>query len=195
MAPRVEPLIPQWSERWQSPMLSFARLHLSACEDAEDAVQDTWLAACQMDWQTPQLQDPRPYLFGILKHKVADRLRQRYRAKERELNMGETEGQALDEVLFDDSGHWVSGMAPSHWSEPDDRLHHAQFFALVDACVNRLSGKAAQVFSMKELLECEADEVCEVLAISKTDYWQNMSRARKQLQMCLNENGFGRKRP
>ena len=178
--------LPDWTSRWQSPMLVFARLHLSSGEDAEDVVQETWLAALQRAWLPEQLRDPRPYLFGILKHKVVDRLRRRYAENERQVSLPDD----LDELLFDASGHWRDGMAAQAWSRPDEQLQVSRFFALVDACVQRLPAKAAKVFSMKELLECEADEVCGLLAITKADYWQSMSRARKQLQLCLNEKGF-----
>lgn len=66
---------------------------------------------------------------------------------------------------------------------------------MVDICVNQLPAKPARVFSMKELLECDADEICDTLGLSKTDYWQCMSRARKQIQLCLNEKWFQGRRP
>lgn len=43
---------------------------------------------------------------------------------------------------------------------------------------------------MKELLDCEPEEVCATLNLNKADYWQCMSRARKQRQLCLNQQGF-----
>ena len=44
---------------------------------------------------------------------------------------------------------------------------------------------------MKVFLECDADEICTTLGLSKTDYWQCMSRARKQIQLCLSQKWFG----
>ena len=83
-------------------------------------------------------------------------------------------------MLFNARGHWVDGVAPSSWRTPEDQLHSDQFFAVVDICVQKLPPKTARVFSMKEFLECEADEVCDTLGLSKADYWQCMSRARKR---------------
>ena len=48
---------------------------------------------------------------------------------------------------------------------------------MVDICVNKLPDKVARVFSMKELLELEADEVCQDPGPEPSDYWQCMSRA------------------
>ncbi len=175
------------AEAWRAPMLRFARLHLQPAEEAEDAVQESLLALLQAPAATLAQTDARRYLFGILKHKITDRLRSKYRP---EVGYHEALGDDLDEVLFDARGPWQPGLAPARWSMPDEQLQDRQFFAVVDACITRLPAKTARVFSMKELLECEADEVCDALGLSKSDYWQCMSRARKQLQLCLAQNWF-----
>jgi RNA polymerase sigma-70 factor (ECF subfamily) len=170
-------------------MLRFAQLHLQPREEAEDAVQDALLAALGL-MQAPE--DPRRYLFGILKHKITDRLRQKYRHGRHLVSAqdGETPDEAFDAALFDDTGHWAEGMAPAAWAQPEAQLQSEQFFVVVDACVSKLPKKAARVFSMKELLDCDAEEVCQALSLSKADYWQCMSRARKQLQLCLDQQWF-----
>jgi RNA polymerase sigma-70 factor (ECF subfamily) len=177
-----------WVKQWRSPMLRFARLHLSHAEDAEDAVQESFAAVLLANADTLKTVDPRRYLFGVLRNKVMDRLRQRYRQP----SGGDApEEDDLDSLLFDSRGHWISGVAPARWSRPDSRAESEQFFRLVDLCVNNLPAKPARVFSMKEFLECDAEEICATLGISKPDYWQCLSRARKQLHLCLNQQGFG----
>jgi RNA polymerase sigma-70 factor (ECF subfamily) len=176
-----------WARQWRAPMLRFAQLHIQPREDAEDAVQEALAAALTSRPASGDIADPRNYLFGILKHKITDRLRQRYR---REQPVSELVSSDLDEALFDDKGHWHPGVEPSLWQSPEGLLQNDQFFAVVDACVHKLPAKPARVFSMKELLECEAEEICATLGLSKTDYWQCMSRARKQLQVCLTQNWF-----
>jgi RNA polymerase sigma-70 factor (ECF subfamily) len=141
--------------------------------------------------ERPQLidnvQDIKRYVFGILKNKITDRLRQKYRTTKYEVAI---ETDDIDHVLFDDKGHWVKELAPAYWSTPEEQLNTDQFFAVVDACVHDLPKKIAQVFSMKELLECETQEICDILNLSQADYWQCMSRARKKLQLCLNIRWF-----
>lgn len=182
----------RWAAQWRKPMLRFARLHLQPDEEAEDAVQDTLLAAAAMDVSRLQQQDPRPYLFGVLRHKITDRLRQKYRP---EVSLSTGFEDDLDATLFQADGHWVPDMVPAVWVNPEVHLQSDQFFRVVDVCVNQLPAKPARVFSMKELLECEAEEICATLGLTKTDYWQCMSRARKQIQLCLDQkwfNGEGR---
>ena len=178
----------QWMSKWRGPMLRFACLHLSPREEAEDAVQDSLLALLEVDIGKFQGADPKRYVFGILKNKITDRLRKRYAG---EVSYCEAFADDLDAYLFTERGHWVEGVAPAGWNRPDEQMQTDQFFAVVDLCVDHLPTKSAQVFSMKEFLECEADEICAILGLSKTDYWQCMSRARKQIQLCLNQRWFG----
>ncbi len=180
--------IEQWARDWRGPMLRFALLHLQPREEAEDAVQDTLAALLEVSADTLAQTEPRRYLFGILKHKITDRVRRKYRP---EVGYQEAFDDELDNVLFNERGHWVQGVAPPAWTAPEEQLQTEQFFAVVDICVHKLPVKPARVFSMKEILECEPEEICSTLGLSKSDYWQCMSRARKQIQLCLNENWFG----
>ncbi len=177
----------RFSQRWRGPMLRFALLHIQPREDAEDAVQDAFAAVLTADAQVLASADPKNYLFGILRNKVIDRLRRKYRS---EVSYGEAFEDELDNLLFDDRDHWVEGVAPRAWVSPDSQLQTEQFFAVVDICVLKLPAKPARVFSMKEFLDCEPEEICATLGLSKADYWQCMSRARKQIQICLNQNWF-----
>ena len=154
---------------------------------AQDLVQDTFVAALGAGGGFRGDSTLRTWLVGILKHKITDRLRGKYRP---EVGYSEAFADDLDNVLFNARGHWVDGVAPSVWRTPEDQLHTDQFFAVVDICVQKLPPKTARVFSMKEFLECDADEVCDTLGLSKADYWQCMSRARKQIQLCLHQNWF-----
>lgn len=176
-----------WARQWRGPMLRFAQLHLQPREDAEDAVQEALTALLLAAPVNLTSHDPKRYLFGILKHKITDQLRRKYRP---EVGYSEAFADDLDQTLFNERGHWVDGVAPTPWACPQTQLQSQQFFAVVDICVHKLPPKPARVFSMKELLECEPAEICATLGLSQTDYWQCMSRARKQIQLCLDQNWF-----
>ena len=179
---------PERAAQWRAAMLRFAMLHIQPREDAEDAVQDALTALLSVPLASLSGMDPRRYLFGILKHKITDRLRQRYRRETTTLD--EPLDDALDAALFNERGHWADGVELATWAPPETQLQNDQFFAMVDLCVNRLPTKPARVFSMKAFLECDTNEICDTLGLTKTDYWQCMSRARKQLQMCLSQHWF-----
>ena len=75
------PDLAQLAQKWRTPMLRFALLHLQPREDAEDAVQDALAALLTTQPELLSQTDPKHYLFGILRHKVMDRLRRKYRAE------------------------------------------------------------------------------------------------------------------
>lgn len=175
----------------RTPMLRFAQRLLHPRDQAEDVVQETLLALMESRSALAQASDPRRYVFGILRNKVADALRQRYRHG---AAMTDPDG-TLDGLLFDTNGAWRDESAPAFWNTPEAHMHHDQFFAVVDLCIHGLPAKIAQVFSLKAFLEFEAEEICSTLNVTKADYWQCLSRARKQLQLCLNQRWFQEARP
>jgi RNA polymerase sigma-70 factor (ECF subfamily) len=176
----------QLLESLRLPMLRFARVHLSHAEDAEDCVQDTLLAYWAKPGQFDGRASLKTYLFGILKNKVADKLRARYRDKFETPELIEDDFDAW----FTPTGAWQEDARLPTWSEPDGALAARQFLEVLDICLNHLPQKIAAVFSMKELMEMESLEICQHLGVSKDLYWQCMSRARKSIQLCLTQRWF-----
>ncbi|PQA83643.1 RNA polymerase subunit sigma [Limnohabitans sp. TS-CS-82] len=170
----------------RGPMLKFARLHLSHSEDAEDCVQDTLLAYWAKPGQFDGRASLKTYLFGILKNKVADKLRGRYRDKWDSPGLGDDDF----DVWFTDKGRWEPQEHMSRWAEPEGALVTRQFLEVLDLCLNGLPEKMAVVFSMKELMDMDATEICAHLGVTKDLYWQCMSRARKSIQVCLGKRWF-----
>ena len=173
--------------QWRAPMLGLAARLIQPRELAEDIVQQTLLSLLEAPEGLIRARDPRLYAFGALKFKITDALRQRYRQPPSVCPGPEED---LDDLLFKENGHWEDTAAPVPWNNPERSMQSDQFFAVVDACVKHLPDKPAKVFGMKVLLEFEAEEVCSTLSISKNDYWQCLSRARKQLQQCLQQRWF-----
>jgi RNA polymerase sigma-70 factor (ECF subfamily) len=171
----------------RAPMLQLAMRLIQPKELAEDTVQQALLALVESPQSLEDATDPRLYVFGVLKFKITDALRQRYRQP---VCSVVEDDQTLDELLFVPDGHWDASNAPQTWNSPEWHLQHNQFLALVDACVTHLPDKIAKVFSMRAFLEFEAEEICNTLQLNKADYWQCLSRARKQLQICLGQQGF-----
>lgn len=178
---------PALLEEMRAPLYKYARLHLSHHEDAEDCVQDVLLAFWNKSAHFEGRASMKTYLFGILKNKVADRLRSRYRNKP--IAKDDVVNDDFD-VWFDERGHWQAQESVATWGEPEGDLQTRQFLAVLDICLNKLPEKIAAVFSMKEFMDMQADEICNQLGVSKDLYWQCMSRARKSIQLCLTSRWF-----
>jgi RNA polymerase sigma-70 factor, ECF subfamily len=172
----------------RSYLLRVARLQLRNDELAEDVVQDTLVAALQGAAGFSGKSSVRTWLTGILKHKIVDAIRRKQATPESAVL--DEEGQPDDfDALFDETGHWAS--PPANWGNPEQDLARREFLDIVDFCLTQLPANTARVFMMREVLELEADEICKELAITATNLWVIMYRARVALRLCLEKNWFG----
>lgn len=170
-------------ERERPYLLRYASLQLRDAQAAEDAVQDTLLAALAGESGFGQRASLRTWLTGILKHKIIDAIRRTSRE-------APAAGEDEFEALFDERGHWIE--MPGAWSDPDASLDQKRFFAALELCLARLPMKTAQTFMMREHMGLETDEICKELAITATHCWVLLYRARMALRECLNKEWFGK---
>ena len=167
-------------------LLRYAQLQLRERHAAEDAVQETLVAALAGEGSFSGRSKLRTWLTGILKHKIIDAIRR----SSREVQRASEEGAEI-ESLFDERGHWRE--FPPAWSDPDAALSEKQFFAKLEECLRNLPERAARAFMMREHMGLETDEICKELAITPTNCWVLLHRARLALRECLQVNWFGKK--
>ncbi len=99
---------------------------------AEDAVQDTLMAALQGWDRFGGKSSVKTWLTGILKHKIVDHIR--CQSREQPLVSGDSdqsESEAVD-ALFLENGHWRQ--PPSAWSDPEKALENKAFMSVFEEC-------------------------------------------------------------
>lgn len=173
-------------QRERDYLLRYASLQLRDAHAAEDAVQETLVAALAGEAGFEGRANLRTWLTGILKHKIIDAIRR----LSRDATTVSADADELD-ALFAGDGHWVD--APAAWADPDAALEQKRFFAALEMCLERLPQKIAQAFMMREHLGLETGEICKELAITPTHCWVLLYRARMALRECLEKEWFGRK--
>jgi RNA polymerase sigma-70 factor (ECF subfamily) len=167
-------------------LVRFATLQLRDSHAAEDAVQETLLAALAAEASFAGRSNLRTWLTGILKHKIIDAIRRAGSQTAREIAVGSDEDF---DALFDETGHWAEMPV---WRDPDASLEQTQFFKTLEECLERLPAKSARAFMMREHLGCDTDEICKELAVTPTHCWVLLYRARMALRLCLDTNWFGK---
>lgn len=162
-----------------------ARRQLRSDALAEDAVQETLLAALTAQAAYAGAASPRTWLTGILKHKIVDSIR--CHAREVAVQRNEDDGEDW-EALFKSDGHWHH--PPQEWNSPESEAELAQLRVVLLECADRLKPAMARVFSLREVIGMETGEICKELGISSTNCWVLLHRARLFLRECLEINGF-----
>ena len=171
-------------------LMRFARLQLRNDAWAEDAVSETLLAALSKPQAFSNRSQLKTWLVGILKHKVIDMIRSHTREVSAPDDAADSEGDELDRLAFKADGHFVE--QPNNWGDPHQTLQQRQFFQVLDACMERLPPALGRLFLMREWLELSSQEVCKELALTPTNLYVQLHRARLRLQECLNVQWFGK---
>ncbi len=178
LAPELQRLRPQ--------LLKFALLQLRNPTWAEDAVSETLLAALEKPQAFAGRSQLKSWLIGILKHKLVDQIRRQTR--EISTTSADDDDDSLEDQLFTDNGHWRD--APQDWGDPERSLNQVEFFRVLEACVEKLPGQQGRLFMMREWLELDTDDICKQLAITPTNLWVMLHRARLRLRECLDVQWF-----
>lgn len=172
----------RWLEEHGDYLFRYARRRLYTDELAEDAVQETLLAALKARGKYAGASSERTWLTGILKHKIVDAIR--IQAREVTAPAGGGEDGAGDwEALFDQSGHWHETFRD--WGNPSSDLERTRIRQALDECFRRLKPALAQIFSLRELSGLSNEEICKELDITATNAWVMLHRARLFLRECL----------
>ncbi len=175
-------------EAMRPQLLRFAHLQLRNEALAEDAVQDALIAVLEKPERFAGQSSLRTYVTGILKYKIIDNLRLASRERQIDTAEDQSEDEAID-ALFLADGH--TREQPRQWGDPDQTLSQKDFFRVLEVCLEKLPVKTARIFMMREWLELETDEICKELAITTSNAWVLLYRARMRLRECLDLNWFG----
>lgn len=169
-------------------LLKFARLQLRNEAWAEDVVSETLLAALARPQAFEARSQLRTWLVGILKHKIVDLLRQRGREVALDSGSDDDRADPLEHMPFKADGHFAE--KPADWGNPEQDLNSRQFMAVLEACTSQLPSAQGRLFLMREWLEMSSEEICKELALTPTNLYVQLHRARLRLRECLDLNWF-----
>jgi RNA polymerase sigma-70 factor (ECF subfamily) len=156
---------------------------------AEEAVQETLLAALQARDRFSGSATVRTWLVSILKHKIMDMFRHAARESPLEYSDSDPDSDGMEEGLFAADGHWRS--RPSNWGRPDELLEQSQFMTILQRCLDALPPRLARLFWLREVMEEESDVICQEMTITPSNLWTMLYRARMGLRQCLDRDWVG----
>lgn len=169
-------------------LLRFAMLQLRNRELAEDVVQEALAAAIGAGKRFEHRASVKTWVFSILKNKIIDVFRDRW--NKNRFDVVDACDESDFDVLFMENERWNRSEMPAAWGDPEQSFANAEFWQIFDICMNNLPEAAARVFTMREFLGLEADEICKELGISPSNCWVILHRARMNLRLCLQQRWF-----
>ncbi|MFN3879853.1 MAG: sigma-70 family RNA polymerase sigma factor [Nitrincola lacisaponensis] len=169
-------------------LLAFARLQLGCRDEAEDVVQEALLVAATKQDSFDGRSQFETWVFGILKYKILDLFRAEKRRAQWLLESDEP-WQDEPDMEFKANERWQDDHRPQDWGDPEAVLASSHFWRVFDACMIHLPDVPARVFSLRELMEVEIDEICSLLNITENNCSVILYRARMKLRQCL-EKGW-----
>ena len=172
-------------------LLRFATAKLRDADQAEECVQEALLAALDGVGGFSGQSSLRTWLTSILKFKIIDFQRRVIAERAHFATIPEEDDSTDSEWMdrrFDDTGHWSPRLA--EWSNPDGALEQKQFFDAFERCLDKLPKAAGRVFFKREVMGIDTDEICKEEAITASNCWVMLHRARVALRDCLDKNWF-----
>ena len=173
-----------WVDTYGDYLYSFALYRIQDDDTAQDLVQDTLIGALKSKDNFKGKSSEKTWLTSILKYKIIDFIRKKYR--EPVLEDIDLESTALDDH-FDARGKWKTG--PVKWqSDPEQLLEQKSFLDIVKKCLKELPKKQARALALRELEGETTQTICKVLNISTTNCWVILHRARSLMRCCIEAN-------
>lgn len=172
-----------WVRTYTKDLFAYAMGRVQQKEVAEDIVQETFLSAHKSFDNYKSKSSVKTWLFSILKHKVADYYRRKYKA-------GVEISTGIIEDFFDENDRWKPEHRPKEWPDEKDLVDDPEFSKALSECFKSLPEKWSSAIRLKYLEEHDADGICNQLEISKSNFWQIIHRAKLSLRNCLELKWF-----
>ena len=180
-----------WVDEHGDYLFRYAMFRLRETTTAEDAVQETLLAALQAYDTYAGRGSERAWLTGILKHKLTDH----FRRLGRETPLSQIGGEEFEHGEYfrppgdEWEGHWAVGYTPSEWCEtPESLAEQGEFFRVLDDCLSPLPARVSGAFVLREVDGLGTEEICRTFGVSANNLWVMLHRARLHLRRCLELN-------
>jgi RNA polymerase sigma-70 factor (ECF subfamily) len=179
-------------ERYHAPLLRLARMYVSKGV-AEEVVQDTWLGVLKGIHGFEARSSLRTWIFRILLNRAKTRAEREGRSIPFSALWDpavEPAEPSVDPDRFLDAHHpqWPNHWRtpPQSWGEsPEERLLSKETQAYIEQAIDALPPSQREVITLRDIKECTAEEVCDILSISDSNQRVLLHRARSKVRRAL----------
>jgi RNA polymerase sigma-70 factor (ECF subfamily) len=172
----------------QSSLLRLARTFVADHGAAEEVVQETWLGVVKGLGSFERRSSLKTWIFRILVNRARTRGSRDGRTVQfSALDSGDESGTAIEDRLSAD-GRWVQ--PPTLWKEqnPEDVLLRHEMADVLQHAIDALPATQRAVLTLRDVDGIDAQEVCNILAISQTNQRVLLHRARTRVRAMLEDH-------
>ena len=174
-----------WLADHGDALYRYARSRVTRDEEAEDLVQETFLAALRNRSSFRGESTFRTWLIAILRMKILDLHRRHAHLP----SAPTADPQTIREQTFQPSGVWKHRIEP--WSVANDPVESAEFRSALEHCLARLPKTLSSLFLLREVEAMSTADLARDLEISEPNVRVRLHRARLLLRNCLAKSWFG----
>lgn len=173
-------ILKNWVESYAQKLFDRAFYLLSDKADAEDVVQDVFVAAIEKSANFRAESSLLTWLMSILHNKVADSYRRKHKRK--------VEIKVDFSTFFDENKFWKAPDSMlTEWNS-FEKSEEETFEQYLERCLDKLPPHWLILVKLTYLQQKKSFEICQETKISKTNYWKILQRSRLQLRKCIEDN-------
>jgi RNA polymerase sigma-70 factor (TIGR02943 family) len=180
-----------WADKYTDYLFSFAYYKVGKKEEAEDLVQDTFLAAYKGRETYSGAASEKTWLMAILKNKIIDYYRKPKITDSFSTYLDQTE-ESFEHSFFDQDnyGRWSEKVVDNYFSKAaDGYLISKEFQKFLSICLEKMPAKLKAVFVSKYIEDEKTENICKEHDITPSNYWVIIFRSKTILRTCLEKKG------
>lgn len=173
-------------DRHHASMVRLARMFVGSQANAEEIVQETWLAVIDAIDRFEGRSSVKTWLFGILTNQAKKRAKKDKRTGAWS-SLFDTE---MDEELsteperFDGGGRWTR--PPIRWKiDPEERMMKQKLLEVVQEALEQLPASQQSVVWLRDVEGLGSEEVCRVLELTPGNQRVLLHRGRARLRKAV----------
>ena len=177
-------------------LIRLAMGYVANRDEAEEVVQDTWMAVIQSLNRFEGRSSLRTWICGILIHKAKDRgVREKRHTTFSDFeSYDDDHDEAVDPSRFKQSGEWAGHwpFPPQPWDDrtPETLLVSKQAVDCMQQAIDALPAILKEVLILRDAEGVQTQDVCKRLNISETNLYVRLHRARERVREAV-ESALG----
>ena len=170
---------------YHGALLRLAKTITGDTSVAEEVVQDTWIAVIHGLRRFEGRASLKTWIFRILTYQARKRARRERRSIAWSALFSTDDDQpAVDPSRFNSSGHWITPPAP-WFDSPEEKTIRADMVQHLSDALPTLPEAQQAVVSLRDVHGWTAQEVCDLLDITKSNQRVLLHRGRSRLRNIL----------